>query len=50
MELALTEEQRRTRDEVRRFAENETEPIASKHDRAEEYPHEVMDAAKETHT
>jgi alkylation response protein AidB-like acyl-CoA dehydrogenase len=45
MDFELSEEQRQIRDEVRRFAENEIEPVASEYDRAEEYPHEVMDEA-----
>ena len=45
MEFGLTDEQRQIRDEVRRFAENEIEPVAGEYDRDEAYPHEVVDTA-----
>jgi len=47
MEFERTDEQETMVEEVRRFAENEIEPVAADHDRAESYPHEVMDAAAE---
>ncbi|MBV0903346.1 acyl-CoA dehydrogenase family protein [Haloarcula salina] len=47
MDFDLTDEQRQIRDEVARFAENEIEPVATEHDRAEEFPHEVVEAAAE---
>ncbi|WP_302081218.1 acyl-CoA dehydrogenase family protein [Salinibaculum rarum] len=45
MDYGLTDEQQQIRDEVRRFAENEIEPVATEYDRKEKYPHEVMDEA-----
>ncbi|MFB6268253.1 MAG: acyl-CoA dehydrogenase family protein [Halodesulfurarchaeum sp.] len=45
MDFDLTEEQQAIRDEVRRFAENEIEPVATEYDEAEEYPHDLMDEA-----
>jgi acyl-CoA dehydrogenase len=45
MDFGLTEEQEAIRDEVRKFAENEIEPVATKYDEEEKYPHEVMDEA-----
>ncbi|WP_424004711.1 acyl-CoA dehydrogenase family protein [Haloarcula salina] len=47
MDFDLTDEQRQIRDEVARFAENEIEPVATEYDRAEEFPHEVVEAAAE---
>jgi len=47
MEFERTDEQETMVEEVRRFAENEIEPVAGDHDREESYPHEVMDAAAE---
>jgi acyl-CoA dehydrogenase len=47
MDFGLSDEQQAIRDEVRRFAENEIEPIASEYDVAEEYPWEIMDKAAE---
>jgi alkylation response protein AidB-like acyl-CoA dehydrogenase len=35
------------REEVRRFAANEIEPVASEYDQAEKYPYEVVDKAAE---
>jgi acyl-CoA dehydrogenase len=45
MEFELSEEQKQVRDEVRRFAENEIEPVAAEYDEAETYPHDVMEEA-----
>ncbi len=45
MDYGLTDEQQQIRDEIRRFAENEVAPVASEYDRAEKYPHDVMDEA-----
>ncbi|MFB6095408.1 MAG: acyl-CoA dehydrogenase family protein, partial [Halodesulfurarchaeum sp.] len=45
MDFDLTEEQQAIRDEVRRFAENEIEPVATEYDEAEKYPHDLMDEA-----
>ncbi|MEF8813613.1 MAG: acyl-CoA dehydrogenase family protein [Halovenus sp.] len=47
MEFGLSEEQKQIRDEVRRFAENEVAPVAGEHDRAEEYPYDVVEKAAE---
>ena len=47
MDFGLSDEQRAIRDEVRRFAENEIEPVASEYDVNEEYPTEIMDKAAE---
>ncbi|MEF8799730.1 MAG: acyl-CoA dehydrogenase family protein [Halolamina sp.] len=47
MDFSLSEEQQQLREEVRRFAENEIEPVATEHDTEETYPHEVMDKAAE---
>lgn len=47
MDFGLSEEQRAIRDEVRRFAENEIEPVATEYDVDEKYPAEVMDEAAE---
>jgi alkylation response protein AidB-like acyl-CoA dehydrogenase len=47
MDFGLSEEQKQIRDEVRRFAENEIEPVASEYDVNEEYPHDIMDKAAE---
>ena len=47
MEFELTDEQKALREEVRRFAENEIQPVAGEYDVNEEYPHEVMDKAAE---
>ena len=47
MEFQLTDEQRQLRDEVRRFADEEIRPVATEHDVAESYPHEVMQRAAE---
>ncbi|WP_440005285.1 acyl-CoA dehydrogenase family protein [Halomicrococcus sp. SG-WS-1] len=45
MDFGLTEEQQAIRDEVRRFAENEVEPIAKEYDQEEKYPWEIIDEA-----
>src|SRR6056297_1225574 len=45
MDFGLSEEQKAIRDEVRKFAENEIEPVATELDEAEKYPHDVMDEA-----
>ena len=45
MDFGLTAEQQALREEVRRFAENEIEPVAREHDRAEQYPSDVMEEA-----
>ena len=47
MDFELTDEQQAIRDEVRRFAENEVEPIAKEYDQKEEYPWEIIDKAAE---
>jgi alkylation response protein AidB-like acyl-CoA dehydrogenase len=47
MDYQLSDEQQAIRDEVRRFAENEIEPIASEYDAEEKYPHEIMGKAAE---
>ncbi len=45
MEFGLTQEQKQIREEVRKFADNEIKPVATEYDRAEEYPHDVIDEA-----
>jgi alkylation response protein AidB-like acyl-CoA dehydrogenase len=45
MDFELSEEQKQIQEEVRRFAENEIEPVATEYDEAEKYPQEVMDEA-----
>jgi len=45
MDFGLSDEQKQIREEVRRFAENEIEPVASEYDVNEEYPWEIMDEA-----
>ncbi|MBX0323319.1 acyl-CoA dehydrogenase family protein [Halomicroarcula sp. F13] len=47
MDFELSDEQRQIRDEVQRFAENEIRPVATEYDRAEEFPHEVVEKAAE---
>jgi len=47
MDFEVPEEIQQVRDEVRRFGENEIEPVASEYDEEEKYPWEVMDKAKE---
>jgi acyl-CoA dehydrogenase len=45
MDFSLPDELEAVREEVRRFGEDEIEPVATKHDVEETYPHEVMDEA-----
>ena len=47
MDFALSDEQKQVRDEVRRFAENEVEPVAAEYDREETFPHDIHDEAAE---
>ena len=47
MDFALSDEQKQVRDEVRRFAENEIEPVAAEYDREETFPHDVHNEAAE---
>ncbi len=47
MDFALSDEQVALKDEVRRFAENEIEPVATEYDVEEAYPQDVMDKAAE---
>ena len=47
MDYDLSDEQKQIRDEVRRFAENEFEPIAGEYDREEKYPHDLIEKAGE---
>ena len=47
MDFELTEEQKQIRDEVRRFAENEIEPVAREYDIEEKYPYEIIEKAAE---
>ncbi len=47
MDFELSDEQKQLKSEVQRFAENEVIPVAKEYDRAEEYPHEVIDTAAE---
>jgi len=47
MEFAFSSEQEQLREEVRRFADNEIRPVATEYDVAEEFPHDVVDAAAE---
>ncbi|WP_207588672.1 acyl-CoA dehydrogenase family protein [Halomontanus rarus] len=47
MDFGLSDEQRQIREEVRRFAENEIEPIAREYDVEEKFPHEVHEKAAE---
>jgi alkylation response protein AidB-like acyl-CoA dehydrogenase len=47
MDFALSDEQKQVRDEVRRFAENEIEPVAAEYDREETFPHDIHDEAAE---
>ncbi|WP_423744507.1 acyl-CoA dehydrogenase family protein (plasmid) [Haladaptatus sp. SPP-AMP-3] len=47
MDFELTDEQQAIRDEVRRFAKNEVEPIAKEYDQKEKYPWEIIDKAAE---
>jgi alkylation response protein AidB-like acyl-CoA dehydrogenase len=45
MDFELPDELTQIRKEIRKFGENEIEPVASKYDREEKYPQEVMDEA-----
>ena len=45
MDFDLPSELEQIRSEVRKFGENEIEPVANEYDREEKYPHEVMDEA-----
>ena len=45
MDFGLSDEQRQIKEEIARFADNEIRPVASEYDRAEKYPHDVMDEA-----
>ncbi|SDF73979.1 acyl-CoA dehydrogenase family protein, partial [Halorientalis regularis] len=47
MDFELPEGIDQIRKEIRRFGENEIEPVAKEYDRDEKYPHEVMDKANE---
>ena len=47
MDYDLSDEQKQIRDEVRRFAENEIDPIAGEYDREEKYPHDLITKAGE---
>jgi len=47
MDFEVPDELEQIRKEVRRFGENEIEPVANKYDREEKYPHEVVDKAAE---
>ncbi|MFB6311478.1 MAG: acyl-CoA dehydrogenase family protein [Salinirussus sp.] len=47
MDFAVSPEQEQLREEVRRFGENEIAPVASEYDVAEEFPHELVEAAAE---
>jgi len=47
MDFQLTDEQVAIRDEVRRFAENEIEPVATEYSRDEKYPYDIMEKAAE---
>jgi len=47
MDFELSDEQQAIRGEVRRFAENEIAPVASEYDRAEKFPHDVVEKAAE---
>ncbi|ELY61942.1 acyl-CoA dehydrogenase family protein [Natronococcus jeotgali] len=47
MDFAISPEQQTMLEEIRRFGENEIEPVAGEYDRAEEYPYEIMEKAAE---
>jgi len=47
MEFGLSQEQKQIQKTVREFAENEIRPLAKEYDRAEKYPHEVVEKAAE---
>jgi len=47
MDFDLSDEQKQLRSEVRRFAENEVEPVATEYDVEEAYPWDVIEEAAE---
>ena len=47
MDFELSDELRQIREEVRRFGENEIEPVANEYDKAEKFPHEVVEKGAE---
>jgi len=47
MDFEVPEEIEQVRDEIRRFGENEIDPVATEYDENEEYPWEVMEKAQE---
>ena len=47
MDFELESHQEQVREEVRKFAENEIEPVATEYDVAEKFPHEIVDKAAE---
>jgi len=47
MEFGITSDQQAMVDEIRRFGENEIEPVASEYDRNEEYPLEIVEKSAE---
>jgi alkylation response protein AidB-like acyl-CoA dehydrogenase len=47
MDFQLSDEQQAIRSEVRRFAENEIEPVANEYDVEEKYPYDVVEKAAE---
>ena len=47
MDFELSDQQEQLRKEVRRFAENEVRPVATEYDRAEKFPHEVVEKGAE---
>ncbi|MFP4174162.1 MAG: acyl-CoA dehydrogenase family protein [Halobacteriales archaeon] len=47
MDFEVPDEIEQVREEIRRFGENEIEPVATEYDEEEKYPWEVMDKAQE---
>ena len=47
MDFEVPEEIEQVREEIRRFGENEIDPVATEYDEEEKYPWEVMDKAQE---
>jgi acyl-CoA dehydrogenase len=47
MDFEVPEEIEQVREEIRRFGENEIEPVATEYDEKEKYPWEVMEKAQE---
>ncbi|QCC50261.1 acyl-CoA dehydrogenase family protein [Halapricum salinum] len=47
MDFELEDHQEQVREEVRKFAANEIEPVATEYDEAEKFPHEIVDKAAE---